>query len=340
MRRAEAALGDSFPRLVAHADWSAQPRKRWLARALWRDGRYHVCAPEPAGPAETLLARLRAAAPASAAILAGFDFPIGLPRAYAAQVGVTRFLDLLPRLGEGRWRDFYRVAATPEELGLVRPFYPQRPGRARRQHLLDGLNVTHIDDLRRACDLPQPGRRAAAPLFWTMGAQQVGKAAISGWRDVLGPALRDAGQETAIWPFSGALPALLQPGRIVIAEAYPAEFYGHLGVAFPRRPGRKGGKRVQADRAANAPVLLDWAARCDVALSAPLRAAIVDGFGAAAEGEDPFDAVVGLLGMLNTVLGQRPFGAPADPLICQVEGWILGQAVAGGEERGARCEGQ
>ena len=30
-----------------------------------------------------------------------------------------------------------------------------------------------------------PGRRAAAPIFWTLGAQQVGKAAIAAWRELL-----------------------------------------------------------------------------------------------------------------------------------------------------------
>ena len=43
----------------------------------------------------------------------------------------------------------------------------------------------------------------------------------------------------------------------MLAETYPAEVYGHLGLAFPRpAPGARGGKRVQAARAANAAALL------------------------------------------------------------------------------------
>jgi hypothetical protein len=80
-----------------------------------------------------------------------------------------------------------------------------------------------------------------------VGGQQVGKAAISGWRDVLGPAVRSAEMDVAIWPFAGPLFDLFRPGRAVIAESYPAEFYTHLGVCFARRPGQRSGKRVQED---------------------------------------------------------------------------------------------
>jgi len=37
--------------------------------------------------------------------------------------------------------------------------------------------------------------------------------------------------------------------------------------------------------------------------------------------------VVGLLGMLNVVLGRRPSGEPDDPLVRRLEGWILGQTA-------------
>ena len=48
-----------------------------------------------------------------------------------------------------------------------------------------------------------------------------------------------------------------------------------------------------------------------------------DGFGLSLDGEDRFDAVVGLFGMLNVVLGRR---SCAEPPGLKVGGWIFGQA--------------
>jgi hypothetical protein len=310
------------PETIVHADWGTPPGKRWQARAeRGPNALYTLYAPEPVGETATWLDRLRP----GGGVLLGLDFPIGLPLAYADRAGITDFAAALPELGRGTWAEFYHVATRPEEIGLRRPFYPQRPGQTRQQHLIDGLDVRSADDLRRVCDRGTAERRPAAPLFWTLGAQQVGKAAISGWRDVLGPALRER-TDVTLWPFAGPLATLLRAGGIVVAESYPAEFYGHLGLAFPPGPDGRRGKRVQFSRAANAPALLTWAATLGVALHPALREAISDGFGATADGEDRFDALVGLVGMLNVVLGVRPPGEPDDPRVRRVEGWILGQA--------------
>lgn len=59
-----------------------------------------------------------------------------------------------------------------------------------------------------------------------------------------------------------------------------------------------------------------------------LDSLISDGFGATQVGEDQFDAVVGLLGMLAVVLGIRAEGAPKDGAVSSVEGWIFGQRSA------------
>jgi hypothetical protein len=303
-----------LPEWVVQADWCVSPQKRWLVRARLVNGRYHIHAPELVGDTVSMLVRL-----ATATALIGFDFPIGLPRQYAQQVGVTKFLHVLPQLGRGQWAQFYAVADVPERAGLYRPFYPQRPGRTRQQHLLDALNVTQMDDLRRVCDLAQPNRSAAAPLFWTMGPQQVGKAAITGWRDVLAPALRDPALDAAIWPFSGKLVDLLRDGRLVMAEAYPAEYYAHLGL------GRGWSKRKQADRVRLAEQLLAWVGDTAVTLQPELQEMIVAGFGPLPTGEDQFDAFVGVAGLLNVVMGQRPLYEPASPVIRHVEGWIMGQ---------------
>jgi hypothetical protein len=304
-----------LPTLAGHADWSVHPGKRWLARATLRpDGSYRASAPQPVGPLESLWARLGHEA-GSGPVLLGVDFPIGLPEAYAERAGITEFRAALKGFDDR----FYAVAERQDEIDLQRPFYPMRPGDRRRQHLLDGLKLAAWSDLLRRCDRRSPSRAAACAIFWTQGASQVGKAAITGWRDLLAPALR-AGLDLALWPFQGNLDELLARHRFVVAETYPAEVYGHLGL------NRKGGKRKQVVRRSNAAPLLAWAEQTGVELGPDLVAGIEDGFGTEVSGEDRFDAVVGLFGMLNVVLGRRPPGAPDDPIIRRIEGWILGQA--------------
>lgn len=317
---------NDLPRLVAHVDWSVTPAKRWLALATMDAGRYHAPSPQAVGDVQTLLYRLRELAGPACAVLLGVDFPIGLPLAYAERAGVDDFTALLPALGHGPWRDFYHAAERSDEINLHRPFYPQRPGGTKQAHLLQALAVPSIEALRRRCDQAQPGRRAAAPLFWTMGAQQAGKAAISGWRDLLAPSLATGDGALALWPFAGPLTDILRPGRIVVAETYPAECYRHLGVRFsPPRAGNSTGKRVQGERAANSQTLLHWASQACVDIDPALSAAIEDGFSAKADGEDRFDAVVGLFGLLNIVLGRRAPCDPSDEPIQRIEGWIMGQ---------------
>jgi hypothetical protein len=313
------------PSLVVHADWSASAAKRWMATAaLQPGGRYLATMAEPVGEPERLLMRLRRSAGKAGILLAGFDFPIGLPERYARACGIDDFLAVLPLFGTGEWRDFYRVARQPNEISLQRPFYPMRPGEARQSSLSGALGVAGMNDLRRACELAHPGRRPAAPLFWTLGGQQVGKAAISGWQQVLAPGLRQGGDHAAvIWPFSGRLVDLLQPGATVLAETYPAEYYAHLGVRFSPRTG---GKRAQAARRANAAALMNWVEQAGLDLVPELGAALESGFGPRPEGEDAFDAVVGLFGMLNLLLGLRPLDEPVGARLRKIEGWILGQA--------------
>jgi hypothetical protein len=61
-------------------------------------------------------------------------------------------------------------------------------------------------------------------------------------------------------------------------------------------------------------------------LAPKLVSEIRDGFGDDKFGEDRFDAVVGLFGMLAVLLNLRDAGAPQLPEVQRVEGWILGRA--------------
>jgi Protein of unknown function (DUF429) len=305
------------PALVAHADWSMHAAKRWMARAVLRPEGYLALPATLAGPLESFWTRLAVAG--AGPILLGIDFPIGLPAAYAERVGITSFLEALDGFGG----DFYEVARAPEQIALRRPFYPHRPGGRRRQQLLDGLGFDLWQHLHRRCDRATIERPAACPMFWTLGGNQVGRAAITGWRDLLAPARR-GGLDLAIWPFDGPLPALLRTRRFVVAETYPGEVYGHLGLALRAH----GGKRRHAARLANAARLLAWAEHSEIALAPELHAEIAGGFGGDPGADDRFDAVVGLFGLLNVLRGGRPSGEPEDPVVRRIEGWILGLDAA------------
>lgn len=259
------------------------------------------------------------------AVLIGFDFPIGLPIKYAESVRVDDFIRLLPELGGPQWPNFYNVARTRGEISLGRPFYPHNSGKKgehRQSYLIQKLKVTSINDLLRRCEKGGNGLVQAAPLFWTLGPKQVGKAAIAGWRDMLAPALTDKLVNMKIWPFHGSLSEIIEPGGLAVCETYPAEFYRHLGVVIPST---SGGKKVQQSRKDNAPALINWAKKTGVVITPELEKKIIDGFGPGEDGEDPFDAVTGLFGMLNVVLGYRKEGVPDDEVINKVEGWILGR---------------
>lgn len=108
--------------VLAHADWSVSPKKRWVARAEWSEG-WTVTAVEPVGPTPTFVAALLRAA-ATRRVLAGFDFPIGLPRSYGAKTGEADLSAFLRSLGNGRWSRFADIARTPDEISIERPFYP------------------------------------------------------------------------------------------------------------------------------------------------------------------------------------------------------------------------
>ena len=307
-----------LPARVIHADWGTNPKKRWQVRALLQpNGRYEVEPAEPVGALDQWWEASCDCADGEAVTLAGFDFPIGIPRAYAAQVRVTHFMQLLPLLGRDEWADFFRVATEKQEIGLRRPFYPQAPGGKKQEHLLSALGVSTIDELRRVCERATASRRAACSLFWTLGGNQAGKAAIAGWRDLFLPLLARC-RPVRFWPFEGTLDELLATRGLVIVETYPTEFYGHLGLRVTK-------KTSQTDRQACAQALLDWALAVGVDLSPRLQETVRDGFGSAADGEDRFDAAVGLCGMLNVVLGRRSPGRHPERDGDAVEGWILGQ---------------
>jgi hypothetical protein len=275
--------------------------------------RYHAFGPARVDDHTTFISRLRSETETGGTAVVGFDFPIGIPARYASLISATAFRPFLLQLGAGAFSDFYRISETAADISRHRPFYPYRSGNTRHVHLVSGLGMTCINDLRRQCELGYHGRKAACPLFWTLGANQVGRGAILGWRDVLVPALRDP--STRLWPFDGSLESLLESGSIVIAETYPAECYGW----FFQRPIVK--TRLESRMEAG-PAMLTWARSANIILDPALRQAIEAGF---PQGDDAFDAAVGLFGMLEVLMRRRGSGEPMLDSVRHVEGWIFGQ---------------
>jgi len=304
--------------LAAHADWSMDARKRFVALARRGTRGWRVAAPAPVGEVGFFLGRLRDAA-CGAPVALGVDFPLGLPRAYAAQCGDKNFPAFLRALA-GR-PEFFQVCATLQDITPDRPFYPARgiKGMTRAAHAM-ALGFSEASALSRACDRATAERPAGAPLFWTLGANQSGKAAIAAWRDMLVPALA-AGENLHLWPFAGPFRALLAPGLVALAETYPAEALRHLGLRL------RGSKRRQPDRAALAPALRAAMATLRAVPEPALATAIADGFGSDAAGEDKFDSVLGVLAVINVLEGNRPDNTPDDPWLTQWEGWVLGQTA-------------
>ena len=107
------------------------------------------------------------------------------------------------------------------------------------------LGLGDPSGLSRACDRATAERPAGAPLFWTLGANQTGKAAISAWRDLLLPALASPAPPR-LWPFDGDLHALLAEGGIVLAETYPAEALRQLGLKLTVSNRRQADRRALA----------------------------------------------------------------------------------------------
>jgi hypothetical protein len=293
-----------------------EARKRWVTIARRQGALWQASAPRLVGDPAALAAGLIAEGGPAAL---GLDLPLGVPRGFAESRQEADFPGFLAGLTQNL--DFFTVSPSLETVSPARPFYPARgiKGMTRLAHAA-ALGLADASGLSRLCDRATAERPAGAPVFWTLGANQSGKAAISAWRDWLAPALV-AGAPFKLWPFAGRLHELLRPRQLAIAEVYPAEALRHLGLKLA------GTKRAEAPRRALAPALRDAMAALNVTPDSALAEMIQVGFGSDAAGEDRFDSLIGLLGLIGVIDGRRPDFIPADPMIRAWEGWVLGQTA-------------
>lgn len=292
--------------MVVHCDWSKKPGKRWMAIASRKGQRWKVEEPELVGPTSKLFDRLSRRSPQSGCLLVGFDFPLGLPHQYGEKTGLTNFRTAVKEFGKGKWAKWFDVCEEKAQISLFRPFYPFRTGGTKQEYLWEALGFTSMESILRQCER----EAGACSLFWTLGGNQVGKAAISGWREVIVPNLDKIG----LWPFDGGLAELVAKYDVVVVETYPGDVYTRLEI--PRQPG----KTKQEGRKSVADKLLKWLRTNSVEASGDLIEALNSGF----TNDDQFDAVIGLFGMLDVVEDRQPEGNPAGSNVW--EGWILGQA--------------
>ncbi len=305
---------------LVHADWSVSPKGRWWAGGEpLGPGRWRLCGPLPVGDPATFPAAL--ARRFDAAVLLGLDFPIGLPAAYARRAGVRHFPSFLAGLAAAGFGDFGQPAAQPGEIGIGRPFYPARPGGSSRSYLVEGLGVESYADLLRVCDRRSADRSEACALFWTLGGNQVGRAALAGWRELIAPLFLSAGSDFALWPFEGRLEQLASRARWVLAETYPAGAAVQLGLTAP---GHGWSKRKREHRRPRAQAVAERARARGWELDARLAAAIEGGFGPEHGGDDGFDAFLGVVAMAEVAAGLHGEAPELAGDSLGVEGWILG----------------
>ena len=296
----------SFQQLC-HSDWGKDPKKRWMCRAKLSGKTWVVSAPEMVGETKTFFSRISG----STQTLFGFDFPIGFPKAYTQSIGCETYRDVLVKLKSPSWKDWFKVCEDRSDISKRRPFYPYKTDGTKQFHLTQAHGVPDMTALNRRCEIISK----AGSMFWTLGGKQVGKGMITGLEELILPNLDDI----AIWPFDGRLSDLAKLNKPVICETYPGAAYEMVGIDRQRLS-----KTNQESRKGTISATTKWRKNRPVKFDKALLNLIEDGFGYKKEGEDPFDALIGLMKMIDVMLGHMPEIGNVLKDDIEPEGWILG----------------
>jgi hypothetical protein len=256
------------------------------------------------------------------ALWLGLDMPIGFLGRWYDGANVQGFKTLLGLLETDEWQNFFEVCQVPEDIRFRRPFYPKTSGAkgsVKRDHLLTALGLSDFNALHRKCEFPTSARTAACPSFWTLGANQVGKGMLHGLRNLIIPGHRDGFN---IWPFSGDLTTCSHKPGVTLIETYPGEIYGWLSDTSELT------KSNQNSRAKFLHKLRHDAHANGIEISPAVWADIKDGFGPDYGKDDAFDALIGVMGLIEIAEGRRPENLPNTPSVLNREGWIVGLNAA------------
>ena len=228
------------------ADWSKDAGKRSVHVAMPRT-RCIRRVKSTAWSLAALLELARELKEETGPVLLGMDLALGVPAGYWRMVqqeaaggwpprhfldAVFRFLPChAGRAAGGRpprhfldWlaglnpkSDFFREVRSPDDWRTGRPFFavqPREGGKTAFTRKVAGNMLRRIDEAT-----------GAKPLFAVSGMPgTVGSATRALWRELI-PLLKESNRDFAVWPFEGALPALLADKRIVLAETYPGLAY-------------------------------------------------------------------------------------------------------------------
>lgn len=302
--------------IIWHADWSISAKGRWVAKADRTDDGWQINTIEPVGELDAFRASLREMGRTQKVWL-GLDMPIGFTSNWFDGANVKDFKALMELLETDVWQDFFDVCRLPEEITHQRPFYPKSSGKkgsVKRDHLIQALGLSTFSDLHRRCELPTDARTAACPPFWTLGANQVGKAMLHGLQNLILPGFRDGFN---IWPYAGDLAACTNQSGITLIETYPGEIYGWLELS-------KLTKSSQSSRAEAIRFLIEHSDNAGIEIADEVRYVIQDGIDRAQGKDDAFDALIGVLGLIRIAEGKRAENLPHRTPILEREGWIIG----------------
>ncbi|MEQ9347102.1 MAG: methyltransferase type 12 [Thalassospira sp.] len=302
---------------IWHADWSMSAKGRWVAKARRSDHGWVIHAIEPVGMLHQFRQSLSDLGH-DQTIWLGLDMPIGFLDAWYDGANIKDFTSLLPVLETDEWQEFFDVCQSPDEIRHIRPFYPQSSGikgSVKRDDLIKALGLSDFDELHRACEFPTTQRNAACPPFWTLGANQVGKGMLHGLKHLIMPGHADGFN---VWPFSGDLENCSKSPGVTLIETYPGEIYRWLSDTSELT------KSTQESRKKYLHKLRDNAKTKGIEISAAVWVDIKDGFGPENGKDDAFDALIGVMGLIEIADGRRPEHLPRTPSVLEREGWIVG----------------
>ncbi|WP_254869748.1 methyltransferase type 12 [Thalassospira sp. HF15] len=290
---------------------------RWVAKARRSDTGWEIHTIEPVG----MLNQFRGSLSDHGAqnpVWLGLDMPIGFVDAWYNGANVKDFKALLSLLETDQWREFFDVCQSPDEIRHIRPFYPQSSGAkgsVTRDHLIKALGLADFNALHRDCEFPTRKRTAACPSFWTLGANQVGKGMLHGLKHLILPGYADGFH---IWPFMGDLETLCKSPGVTLIETYPGEIYGWLDAKSELTKSNQNSREHYLHK------LRDNAHANGIEIRDAVWNDIKDGFGPDHGKDDAFDALIGVMGLIEIADGRRPEHLPRTPSVLEREGWIVG----------------